>query len=65
MLRDILDLYKGLENEKQQEQGCPGQLVLIVNVTLLHDKNAAAAELSKQCTCCVEVSDRCQQSEIS
>ena len=63
MLRDILDLFKGLENEKLQEQGCPGQPVLIV--TLLHAKYAAAAELSKQCTCCVEVSDLCQQAEIS
>ena len=65
MLRDILDLFKGLENEKLQEQECPGQPVLIVNVTLLHAKYAAAAELCKQCTCCVEVSDLCQQAEIS
>ena len=65
MLRDILDLFKGLENEKLQEQGCPGHPVLIVNVTLLHAKYAAVAELSKQCICCVEVSDLCQQAEIS
>ena len=60
MLRDILDLFKGLENEKLQEQGCPGHPVLIVNA-----KYAAVAELSKQCICCVEVSDLCQQAEIS